>query len=245
MNPSVSAPVREPRPLWQRKALAWSVHILTASSALIGLLCIFAAVELRWSTAFAWLGLAALVDSLDGTLARRFDTRQYAPGVDGALLDNIVDYFTYVIVPAFFVYQAQLVPSQFMLAAVAIISMTSAYQFSQTDAKTDDHFFKGFPSFWNVLVFYLFMLNVAPTVGFIIIVVLGILVFVPVKYLYPSRMGAFQKTTLILTGLWLGSLAMIWWQYAHGGIQPWLVWLSLSYIVYYAALSVYLTLHSR
>jgi phosphatidylcholine synthase len=245
MNQSASAPIREPRPLWQSKMLAWSVHVLTASGALIGLLAVFAAVELRWVAAFGWLGLAGLIDGLDGTLARRFDTKQYAPGVDGALLDNIVDYFTYVIVPAFFVYQAQLVPPQLMVAAVAIIGMTSAYQFSQTDAKTDDHFFKGFPSYWNVLVFYLFMLNAAPPVGFVAIVVLGVLVFVPVKYLYPSRMGVFQKVTLALTGLWMCSLVLIWWQYSRGALQPWLVWLSLSYVAYYIALSVYLTLRSR
>ena len=97
MGPSVSAPLPA-RPVWQRKALAWSVHLLTASGALIGLLALFATVELRWTAAFAWLGLAALIDGLDGTLARRFDTKQYASGIDGALLDNIVDYFTYVII---------------------------------------------------------------------------------------------------------------------------------------------------
>ncbi|MCO5182846.1 MAG: CDP-alcohol phosphatidyltransferase family protein [Anaerolineae bacterium] len=244
MGPSVSAPLPA-RPVWQRKALAWSVHLLTASGALIGLLALFATVELRWTAAFAWLGLAALIDGLDGTLARRFDTKQYASGIDGALLDNIVDYFTYVIVPAFIVYQAQLVPATWTVAAVAIISITSAYQFSQTDAKTDDHFFKGFPSYWNVLVFYLFMLKATPIVGFGIIALLGLLVFVPIHYLYPSRMTAFQKITLILTGLWLGSLGLIWWQYAYSTVQPWLGWLSLSYVVYYVCMSIYLTLRSR
>jgi phosphatidylcholine synthase len=237
----LSSPIPTQRPLWQRKALAWSVHLITASGVVVGMLALFAAVELRWTTAFVWLGLAAVIDGVDGTLARRFNTKKYAPGVDGALLDNLIDYFTYVIVPAFFVYQAQLVPSNLTVAAVTIIGMTSAYQFSQVDAKTDDHFFKGFPSYWNVLVFYLIVVDVAPMVGFITIAVLGIMVFVPIKYVYPSRTEVLQKPTLVLTGLWGLSVALILQQFAEGTLQPWLVWLSLSYIVYYLALSLYLT----
>lgn len=218
--------------------LAWSVHLFTATGALWGLLAIMATVQHQWQAAFFWLGLAALVDSLDGTLARRFKVKGLLPGFDGALLDNIIDYQTYVIVPAIFLYEANLLPASSTIAGIAMVVLASAFQFCQSDAKTDDHTFKGFPSYWNVVVFYMFMFNANPWTNFWVIAILTILVFVPIRYLYPSRMIRYQKLTLILTTVWGLSCLMIWLQYP--AFQPWMLWASLLYVVYYIGLSLYM-----
>ena len=215
--------------------LAWGVHLFTATGALWGLLAIMATVQHQWQAAFFWLGLAALVDSLDGTLARRFQVKGVLPSFDGALLDNIIDYQTYVIVPAIFLYEANLLPATVTIAGVAMVVLASAFQFCQSDAKTDDHTFKGFPSYWNVVVFYLFVCDANPWINFWIIATLTVLVFVPIKYLYPSR---FQKLTLTLTTIWGLLCVTIWLQYPL--YQPWMLWVSLLYLVYYVGLSLYM-----
>ncbi len=218
--------------------LAWGVHLFTATGALWGLLAIMATVQHQWQAAFFWLALAALVDSLDGTLARRFKVKGVLPGFDGALLDNIIDYQTYVIVPAIFLYEASLLPASVTIAGIAMVVLASAYQFCQADAKTDDNTFKGFPSYWNVVVFYMFMFNANLWVNFWVIAILTVLVFVPIKYLYPSRMVRYQKLTLSLTAVW-GILCMIvWLQYP--AFNPWMLWASLLYVVYYVGLSLYM-----
>lgn len=218
--------------------LAWSVHFFTATGALWGLLAIMATVQHQWQSAFFWLGMAALVDSLDGTLARRFKVKGLIPGFDGALLDNIIDYQTYVIVPAIFLYEADLLPASATIAGIAMVVLASAFQFCQADAKTDDYTFKGFPSYWNVVVFYLFMFNANHWVNFWVIATLTVFVFVPIKYLYPSRMIRFQKLTLTFTTLWGLLCLMIWLQYPN--FQPWMLWASLLYLVYYVGLSLYM-----
>ena len=209
--------------------LAWGVHLFTATGALWGLLAIMATVQHQWQAAFFWLGLAALVDSLDGTLARRFKVKGVLPGFDGALLDNIIDYQTYVIVPAIFLYEANLLPASVTIAGVAMVVLASAFQFCQEDAKTDDHSFKGFPSYWNVVVFYLFIFNANPWINFWVIATLTVLVFVPIRYLYPSRMVRYQKLTLALTIIWGLLCVTIWLQYP--AFQPWMLWASLLYLV--------------
>lgn len=218
--------------------IAWGVHLFTATGALWGLLAIMATVQHQWQVAFFWLGLAALVDSLDGTLARRFQVKGLLPSFDGALLDNIIDYQTYVIVPAIFLYEANLLPARVTIAGIAMVVLASAFQFCQADAKTDDHTFKGFPSYWNVVVFYLFVFGANPWINFWIIATLTVLVFVPIKYLYPSRMIRFQKLTLTLTTIWGLLCITVWLQYPLH--QPWMLWTSLLYIVYYVGLSLYM-----
>lgn len=218
--------------------VAWGVHLFTATGALWGLLAIMATVQHQWQAAFFWLALAALVDSLDGTLARRFKVKGLLPGFDGALLDNIIDYQTYVIVPAIFLYEASLLPASVTIAGIAMVVLSSAFQFCQSDAKTDDNTFKGFPSYWNVVVFYMFMFDANLWVNFWVIATLTVLVFVPIKYLYPSRMVRYQKLTLSLTTVWGILCLAVWLQYP--AFNPWLLWASLLYVVYYVGLSLYM-----
>jgi len=218
--------------------VAWGVHLFTATGALWGLLAIMATVQHQWQAAFFWLALAALVDSLDGTLARRFKVKGLLPDFDGALLDNIIDYQTYVIVPAIFLYEANLLPASVTIAGIAMVVLASAFQFCQSDAKTDDNTFKGFPSYWNVVVFYMFVFDANLWVNFWVIATLTVLVFVPIKYLYPSRMVRYQRLTLGLTTVWGILCLIVWLQYP--AFDPWLLWASLLYVVYYVGLSLYM-----
>jgi phosphatidylcholine synthase len=223
-----------------KRLSAWGVHLFTASGTVWGLLAIIAIWQHQWQTAFVWMGVASAVDSLDGTLARRFEVKGRLPGFDGALLDNIVDYLTYVIIPALLLYEAGLLPVNLALVGAATVVLTSAFQFCQTDAKTDDYFFKGFPSYWNVIVFYLFALNLSSWFNLAVIMLCGVLVFVPLKYIYPSRTKRFQRLTLWLTITWGLILLITLVQYpAH---QRWLLWASLFYVVYYIGVSLYLTI---
>jgi phosphatidylcholine synthase len=221
----------------RQKMLAWGVHLFTASGAVWGLLAVVAIIQYQWLLAFTWMAVAVAVDGLDGTLARIFKVKGVLPNFDGALLDNIIDYLNYVIVPALFLYVAGLVPDQWAVPAVAMIALASAYQFCQGDAKTDDHYFKGFPSYWNVAVFYLYLLDLNSWLNLALITLLSFLVFVPIKYIYPSRMASYRRLTVVVTLIWGINLAAILFKFSDP--QPWLVWVSLLYVVYYVAMSFY------
>jgi len=226
---------------FKQRLFAWGVHLFTASGVVWGFLAILAAQRHQWWVLAAWGALSMLVDGFDGVLSRKARVKEVLPQLDGALLDNMVDYFTYVIVAAFFLYEAKLVPPPFLLAAAILMMLTSAYQFSQVDAKTDDHYFKGFPSYWNLAVFYMFILQTNPWFNLLAIVIFAILIFVPILYVYPSRTLKLRRLTLSLTLLWGVVTAAIIYQFPHP--HPALVWFSLLYVVYYFGLSIYDTLH--
>jgi phosphatidylcholine synthase len=222
---------------------AWAVHLFTASGAVAGFLAVLAVFDHRWVPCFAWLMVAAAIDSCDGFLARVARVREVLPNFDGALLDNLVDYFTYVLVPAFLIYEAGLLPQTFALAGVSLIVLVSAYQFSQSDAKTEDHYFKGFPSYWNVVAFYLFFLGLDPWVNLAVVGALGVSVFVPVKYLYPSRAPHFRRLTIGLALVWAILLVVLLASYPN--VNRSLVWLSLVFVAYYYGLSLFMTVAGR
>jgi phosphatidylcholine synthase len=222
---------------------AWSIHLLTASGAVWGFLALLASHEQRWLLAFVWMAVAVAVDSVDGLLARRLGIQTALPNFDGALLDNVVDYFTYVVVPAYLLYQAQLLPAPLAMAGVAMVLLTSAYQFCQVDAKTPDHYFKGFPSYWNIVVFYLFILELGQWFNFVIIAALAVLVFVPIKYIYPSRTEAHRRLTLALIAVWGVANLAILFQFPSPDRR--LIWASLLCAGYYSLISLYVTIAPR
>jgi phosphatidylcholine synthase len=228
-------------PFAVRKTLAWSVHLFTATGAVWGLLAILAIFEQNWKMVFVWQLIAMFVDGFDGMLARWFHVKEYAKGVDGGLMDNIIDYINYVLVAALLLVKwPDLMPAGFEVAAACSILLTSAYQFSQLDAKTSDdksYFFKGFPSVWNILVFYLIMVGLSPWANFLIVIICDILVFVPIKYVYPTRNTRLRKTTLSLSILYL--VLCTWGLLQYPDVPKWVVWISLLYIVYYTVLSVF------
>lgn len=230
----------------RRRVAAWLVHLFTASGAVLGLLTLSAIHRGQYLLAFWLMGWAIIVDSVDGILARRAMTKVAASKIDGALLDNIIDYLNYVIAPAFFLLEGGLLPSGgWRYAGSGLVVLASAYQFTQPEAKTKDHFFKGFPSYWNIVVFYLFFWQTSPWVNFVIITILSILVFVPIKYVYPSRLDYLtrnlwlQWAMLIATLLWGFATAAMLWLYPR--TNPFLVILSIGYVFFYALISLYRT----
>jgi phosphatidylcholine synthase len=219
---------------------AYGVHLFTATGAVWGLLSLLAIFKHEWRLAILWMILAMFVDGFDGMLARWADVKTYAKTIDGALLDNILDYLNYVVVPALFLVEADFLPAGFRLAGAFAILLTSAYQFTQVDAKTDetqDYFFKGFPSYWNVLVLYMLIMQLNPWINLAILVICNILVFVPVKYIYPSRNTRLRNLTLSLSYLY--AIIGVWGVMQYPDVPKWVVWASFIYVGYYAALSLW------
>jgi phosphatidylcholine synthase len=219
---------------------AWMVHLYTATGVAIAFLTVVAVIEGDTVEAL-WLGLVAMVvDGTDGMLARHLQVKKRVPWFDGALLDNIVDYLTYAFTPMVLLWSAGYLGEGTSATVLAVVPLlASAYQFCRVDAKTDDHLFLGFPSYWNIAAFYVIVLDLQPVSVAIVLLVCAILVFVPIGYVYPSRTDLLRRLTLVLTTIWLASYAVLLVQLP----DPSPVWLaiSLAYVVYYVALSLYLT----
>jgi phosphatidylcholine synthase len=219
-----------------RVALAYGVHLFTATGAVWGFLGLLVIFEHNWRMMIIYMIVAMLVDGFDGMLARWADVKKYANGIDGALLDNILDYLNYVVVPALFLVEADVLPESVRLLAACSILLTSAYQFTQSDAKTDDHHFKGFPSYWNVAALYMLLMNLPQWWNFGFLMLFNVLVFIPIKYIYPSRNSYLRTLTLALTYLY-GAIG-IWGLIQYPNQPKWVVWASLIYVAYYLVLSV-------
>ena len=229
--------------LRQRQLAAYGVHALTATGAVWGFLSLVAVVQGNLQALFVFQLIAMLVDGVDGRLARWADTKRYASRVDGALMDNIIDYLTYVIVPALYFYLSDLLPPGWGIPVACAILLASAYQFSQVAAKTPDNFFTGFPSYWNFVMFYLIVLGLNPWVNLAVLAILVFLVFVPFKYVYPSRTSRFFWLTnfILLIMLLAGAYAF----YSYPVVPQWVIWVALSVPVYYFVLSLWMQRKER
>ena len=227
-----------------RLIAAWGVHGFTASGIFLIFAALVASVDNRFNDAFVFLTIAVVIDALDGFLSRRAEVKKYAPGIDGALLDNIVDYCGFVFVPAFIFYRAGLVPGGAGFAAGFIILFSSLYQFTQKDAKTEDYFFKGFPSYWNIVVLYLYLYQPGHVISFLVIICFAVMVFVPFKYIYPSRTAYLIKTTLIFSVLW-GAGVLIILLYPATVIPVWFSSVSVLFFIYYGGVSILLTFREK
>jgi phosphatidylcholine synthase len=188
--------------------------------------------------AFLWMFAATVVDATDGAFARWAQVRVHAPGIDGAKLDDIVDYLTFVFLPAWLVYHFRMVPTAWALPTVSAMLLSSAYGFSATDAKTPDHFFTGFPSYWNIAVFYLFALRTPPAANAVVLVTLAALVFVRVGYIYPTRTPTWRSLTIVLSVVWGAAVAACAWMLPDAPRT--VVIASLLFPVYYLVLSLLL-----
>lgn len=219
-----------------RVALAWGVHLFTATGAIWGFLAMLAIFKHDWRAMILWMVIAMLVDGFDGMLARWANVKKYADGIDGALLDNILDYLNYVVVPALFLMESGVLPYGFQMLGAFSILITSAYQFTQTDAKTDDHHFKGFPSYWNVAALYMLLMGLPVWVNLGFLMLFNVMVFIPIKYIYPTRNTYLRKLTLTLTYLY-GAVG-IWGLFQYPNHPKWVVWVTFIYIAYYIILSL-------
>jgi len=194
------------------RARAFSVHVFTALGGGFALLAMLEAVREHWSTMFAWLGVALLIDALDGPLARRFDVARVLPDWSGDTLDLVVDFVTYVFVPAYVIMASGFVlPVAAPVLGVAIV-MTGALYFADRRMKADDNHFRGFPALWNVVAFYLFLLKPSALLSTGIVAALVILTFVPFHVVHPVRVARLRRFNLGVIVLWAGlaTFAVIW-----------------------------------
>ncbi len=219
-----------------RRTLAWAVHLLTASGAVIGMVSLVEILAGDFRTAALLMMLALAIDSIDGTLARALDVKEWVPRVDGRRLDDIVDFLNFVVVPVVFMVATGHLTS-WVWACIPVLA--SAYGFSQEESKTPDNFFRGWPSYWNVVAIYAWLFDLTDLAGTLWTLGLSIAIFVPIKYVYPSRVSILKRTTNGLGLAWGLLLAVcIWvpgWSRSYSLPQ-----LSLLYPVYYIALSFWL-----
>jgi phosphatidylcholine synthase len=231
---------------WSRRlrGAGMGVHLYTASGTVVAFFFVISAVNGDVIRAL-WFGLLALViDGSDGMLARRLSVKETVPQIDGARMDDIVDYITYVFAPVILLWVGGYLPSGPMgMVLAAMPLLASTYQFCRVDAKTEDNYFRGFPSYWNVVAFYVVVMHLTPTIVGTILVLCTVLVFVPIKYLYPSKNAVARRLNLTLGAAWMVSYAALLAQGSHP--SPFVLALSLGYIAYYGLASVYLTVRLR
>ncbi len=237
--------------MWPR-VQAWCVHLYTALGLVAGGAMAVCLVRggpegFRWS--FILMLAATLVDATDGTLARRVGVKKILPGFDGRKLDDLIDFLNYTFLPLLLVWRAGVLP-QGWDAVLLFPLLASVYGFCQVEAKTDDGYFLGFPSLWNVVAFYLYVLHVPPSFAVGVLVVLSILTFVPSRYLYPSQPGRINTVSNILGAVWAVVLAWLLQRMPGGrssalGIDntTWNIALaSLYYPIFYMAASWSITI---
>jgi phosphatidylcholine synthase len=178
------------------------IHILTASGVALGLIALLAAHEHRWTAMFFWLGIALLIDGIDGPLARYLRVKDTLPRWSGEVLDLVVDYLNYVLVPAYALVVSGLIAPPFSLLAGVAITVTGALYFADTRMKTEDAYFRGFPAVWNVVVFYLFILRPESVISLAAVALFCIMTFIPVLFLHPLRVKRFRAANIAFVVLW-------------------------------------------
>ncbi|MFT4715142.1 MAG: phosphatidylcholine synthase [Paracoccaceae bacterium] len=184
----------------QNRALA--VHLLTATGAVFAMLAMLAAVEHKWSLMYLWLVVAFVVDGIDGPLARRYQVGKYAPEYDGVLLDLIIDYLTYVFIPAFALFSSGLLPDWTGWICILVITFTSALYFADTRMKTRDYSFAGFPGCWNMVVLVLFVTEPNFWIILTLVVVIAASMFTRLEFVHPVRTKRWRKITLPMAFAW-------------------------------------------
>jgi phosphatidylcholine synthase len=181
---------------------AFSVHILTASGSFLAFLGVVAAAEHRFIDMFWWLGLALLVDGIDGPIARKVRVKEVLPNWSGDTLDNIIDYVTYVLLPAFALYQSGMIGQPWSFAAAGAIVVSSAIYYADTGMKTEEYFFSGFPVVWNMVIFTLFVVDASATTAMVLVGVSVVLTFLPINFLHPVRVQRLRSLNLGIFLLW-------------------------------------------
>jgi phosphatidylcholine synthase len=219
-----------------RTTAAYGVHILTALGAGLGLWAIILTYDGFYQEAIWVLAISAIIDSVDGALARITKTKQHAPKIDGALMDNIVDFITWTIAPLLWIYAIMQLPIWVLL----ICAVASAFGFSNIKAKTEDNFFLGFPSYWNIVVFYIFLLNLPSEFASAVLLMFALATFLPVKFIYPTRTGFLRSFTLVLGIIF--TLQLIALMYYFDESSLWLIYTSFVFPFYYFGLSFYMNI---
>ena len=216
---------------------ALSVHLLTASGAVFAMLAMLAAVEAKWSLMFLWLVVAFAVDGIDGPLARKYDVKKNAAEFDGVLLDLIIDYLTYVFIPAFALFKSGLMAGWTGGLAIFVITFASALYFADTRMKTKDNSFSGFPGCWNMLVIVIFAIEPNFWVSLALVSLLALAMFLPLRFIHPVRTERWRMVSLPMALAWTVFAGWAAWvdfhpeSWAHWGLIVTSVYLTLVGIV--------------
>lgn len=217
---------------------AYSVHFLTATGAVFAMLAMLAAVQGKWDLMFLWLVVAFIVDGVDGPLARRYGVHTNAPIIDGVLLDLIIDYLTYVFIPAYALFASGLLPGWAGWVAIIVITFTSALYFADTRMKTKDNSFSGFPGCWNMVALVIFALKPDSWVSLVLVLILAAAMFVPLKFVHPVRTERWRAITLPMALGWAFFAGWAAWvefdpqSWAHWGLIITSVYLMVAGIIH-------------
>lgn len=222
-----------------QKILAWTVHGYTALGGIAGFFALLQAAQANYNNAFLLLLLSMVLDGTDGVLARKFKVKEVLPRFDGAMMDNVIDIFTYAWVPCFIIWKLNILPNPYFVILPIIASL---YAYGQINMKTPDNYFLGFPTYWSIVAMYFYLLNLNHWLAAAIVIVFTVLSFVPTKYLYPSRNG------YLSTLFWV--LGLVWFVLVAGALivtefSDVLAEISLFYPVLYMAASFYVDFKSR
>ena len=219
--------------------IAWGVHGLTASGVLVAALALLAISRGNATVALAWLLLAVVIDGVDGPLARKFSVSEVLPSIDGALLDLIIDYLTYVFVPVAFLYRFAMLPVGWEVGACALILISSLYLFCNRNMKAHDLYFVGFPSVWNGVVIYAFVLGTSPMLNLIVVVILSVLTFVPIKVVHPFRVRTNRALSASLAMVWMVLTAWIFAVFPDQPLSLEIAWVAAA--AYFLGVSIWRT----
>lgn len=218
------------KPAPVRQAAGFSVHIFTASGGAVALLALYAAIERDFSVCFAWLGLALFIDGIDGTLARAAKVHETAARIDGVVLDLVVDFLTYVLVPVIALWRSDLMPTPVAFWLGLVVTLASTLYFADTHMKTKDNWFRGFPALWNVVVLYLFVLRMPWLVNAALLIAGTAAMFVPVVFVHPLRVEKLRIVTIAVT---LAFFALASWALALDLVVAWPVKLGFVLVAAY------------
>ena len=214
--------IKSYRIIMNPRVTALFVHLLTATGAVFAMLSMLAAANHQWSLMFLWLVVAFAVDGIDGPLARRFDVKKYAPRFDGVLLDLIIDYLTYVFIPAFALFQSGLLPGWTGWVTIIVITFASAMYFCDGNMKTKDKSFHGFPGCWNMVALVMFAIQPNFWIILTVVIVLALTMFLPLKFVHPVRTNRWRFISLPITLLWIAFAG--WSAWVDFSANPVILW---------------------
>ncbi len=219
----------------------FAIHLLTASGAGFALLAVMAIADREWTAGFIWLGIALIIDGIDGPIARRYRVRERLPQWDGAALDFVIDYTTYVFAPAIVIARALELPPLLGAIAGILVAVSGALYFADTRMKQPDNSFRGFPAVWNMAAFVLYAVTPHPAITVTIVVVLAILTFAPVNFVHPLRVMRWRGPTLAVLAVWL--IAGTWLlatDFSAPGFVKFVLLAATAYLLSVAAVQQYL-----
>lgn len=221
---------------------ALAIHMFTASGALAGFLSLVHLFRNDINGTLLWLGIALVIDSIDGPLARKFKISEALPWFDGAILDHVIDYSTYTLIPAVIMYQVGFMPPGWDLTAAGFVVVTSLYCFANKSLKTRDNFFNGFPATWNLVILAFYILETPPVLNAVVVVLCAALTFVPLTFVHPFRVRAFRPLTMALTFVWaVLAVFLVLERGEHRGLMnrtPLAYWSFILVSIYFVVISI-------